>query len=124
MKQYGIVVIGMALLSLIMAIVQHPGWLIGGAFSFYLSWQVISEGWSKRSCANITKGKVLSIRANGTFVGGHHQPLHNAQIAYLDSIKEFTNLPPSFIHDVSPGDIIEIKYNAKKPDVAFVNFLE
>lgn len=124
MRTYGFIVLGMALLSIVMAFVQSPSWLIGGGFSIYLAWQLLSKEIKERQCKTITKGKVLSIRANGTFLGGQHQPLHNAEIAYLDTVKEFQNLPPNFIHDVSPGDIIEVKYNAKKPDVAYVNFLE
>ncbi|MFQ3229049.1 hypothetical protein [Reinekea sp.] len=124
MRTYGFIVLGMALLSIVMAFAQSPSWLIGGGFSIYLAWQLLSKEIKERQCKTITKGKVLSIRANGTFLGGQHQPLHNAEIAYLDTVKEFQNLPPNFIHDVSPGDIIEVKYNAKKPDVAYVNFLE
>ncbi|WP_028672079.1 hypothetical protein [Saccharospirillum impatiens] len=122
MRTYGFLVLGIAAFSIVMAVVQSPGWLIGGLFSVHLAWQLLSKEIRQANCKTITKGKVLTIWANGTFLGGHHQPLHNAEIAYLDTVKEFKNLPPNFIHDVSPGDVIEIKYNAKKPDVAFVNF--
>lgn len=124
MKTYGYIVLGMSVLSIVMAIVDSPAWLIGGLFSIHLAWQLLSKEYSKAHCNVITKGKVLSIRANGTFLGGQHQPLHNASIAYLDTVKEFKNLPPNFIHDVAPGEIIEIKYNARKPDIAFVNSIE
>lgn len=123
MRTYGFIVLGMAVLSIIMSIVQSPAWLISGIFSSYLAWQLISKEIKQLSCKALTKGKVLSIRANGTFLGGQHQPLHNAYIAYLDTVKEFKNLPPNFIHDISPGDIIDVKYNAKKPNNAFVSFI-
>jgi hypothetical protein len=123
MSTYGLVALFMTLLSLVMSLLQDPVWLIGASFSAYLTWQLLSPEYFKKDCKVITKGKVLDIKANGTFLGGRHQPLHNATIAYLNSVKEFKNLPPNFIHDVSPGDVIEIKYNAKKPHIAFVNFL-
>lgn len=124
MKTYGYIVLGMSVLSIVMAIVDSPAWLIGGLFSIHLAWQLLAKEYRKTHCNAITKGKVLSIRANGTFLGSKHQPLHNASIAYLDTVKEFKNLPPNFIHDVAPGEIIDIKYNARKPDIAFVNFIE
>ena len=124
MNTYGYIVLGMSVLSIVMAIVDSPAWLFGGLFSMHLAWQLLSKEYQQARCNATTKGKVLSIRANGTFLGGQHQPLHNAYIAYLDTVKEFKNLPPNFIHDVAPGEIIEIKYNARKPDVAFVNFIE
>jgi hypothetical protein len=124
MRKYGLIVLSMAILSIVMAFIQSPAWLIGGSFSAYFAWQLLSKEFHELNCKALTKGKVLTIKANGTFLGGQHQPLHNAEIAYLDSVKEFKNLPPNFIHDVSPGDIIEVKYNAKRPDVAFVNFIE
>ena len=123
MKNYGLMAAAMAILSLYMAITHNAVWLIGGSFSLYLAWQILAPLYLEKECTAITNGKVLSIRANGTFLGGRHQPLHDAEIAYLDRVKTFKNLPPNFIHDVSPGDIIEIKYNAKNPSTAFINFI-
>jgi len=67
-------------------------------------------------------GEVLKIKANGTFLGGPHQPLYDADITYLNYTKRFKNLPPNFIHDVSPGDKVEIAYNSNKPEDSAVNF--
>jgi hypothetical protein len=123
MKTYGLIALSFALYSLYASIFVDIGWIIGCLFTSYLSWKFLSAQYFEKECSIITKGKVLDIKANGTFLGGKHQPLHNAIIAYLDRVKEFKDLPPNFIHDVSPGDVIEIKYNAKKPHIAFVNFL-
>lgn len=122
MTTYGLIAAGMAVLSLFMSVFQSPGWLISVPFSGYLAWQLLSKPIQEKNCKTITKGRVLNIKANGTFLGGKHQPLYNAEIAYLDKVKTFKNLPPNFIHNVAPGDILEIKYNAKKPSIAFVNF--
>lgn len=123
MKTYGYITLFFALYSLYGSIFIDIGWIPGLLISTYLSWRFLSAQVFEKQCSVITKGRVLDINANGTFLGGKHQPLHNANIAYLDRIKEFKNLPPNFIHDVSAGDIIEIKYNPKKPHIAFVNFL-
>lgn len=123
MYTYGYLAVGMTLLSIFMSFYQSPSWLIGGAFSAYISWQLLAKSFQENACISITKGRIISIKANGTFLGGEHQPLFNSEVAYLDRIKLFKNLPPNFIHDYAPGDIIEIKYNPKKPNTAFVNFL-
>jgi hypothetical protein len=123
MNTYGQMAAFMALLSITMGITQDPSWFIGAAFSMYLTWQLLSPGYFEKGCIEITKGKVIDIKANGTFLGGKHQPLHNADIAYLGRVTTFKNLPPNFIHEASRGDIIEVKYNPKKPHIAFVNFL-
>lgn len=113
----------MAALSVIMTFLQNPSWLIGGLFSAVLSWNLLSKSFQEKYCSAISYGKIVSIKANGTFLGGEHQPLYNSEIAYLDRIKTFKNLPPNFIHDYAPGDIIEIKYNERKPNTSFVNFV-
>ncbi len=123
MKTYGYLALFLAAFSLVMGIIENPTWLIGGTFSLSFAWNTLTPLYLEKTCSKVTKGKVLSIKANGTFLGGRHQPLHNADIAYLDKIKTFKNLPPNFIHDVSPGDIIDIKFNPRKPARAFVNFL-
>jgi len=123
MKTYGQITLALALYSLYASIFVSIGWVPGLLVTSFLSWKFLSVQYYEKECTVITKGKVLDIRANGTFLGGMHQPLHNANIAYLDRIKEFKDLPPNFIHDVSPDDIIDIKYNARKPHIAFVNFL-
>lgn len=123
MKSYGYIALFLTIFSIIMSIADNPIWLVGGAFSAYFSWNTFSAIFLEKTCSKTTSGKVLSIKANGTFLGGRHQPLHDAEIAYLDKVKIFKNLPPNFIHEVSPGDIIEIKFNPKKPSIAFVNFL-
>lgn len=123
MTTYGLLAAGMALLSIIMSVYQSPVWLIGGSFSAYLAWQLLSKPIQERNCKTLTMGRVINIKANGTFLGGKHQPLYDSEVAYLDRVKTFKNLPPNFIHDVSPGDTIEIKYNAKKPNIAFINFI-
>lgn len=43
MTTYGLIAAGMAILSLTMSVFQSPGWLIGGAFSAYLAWQLLSK---------------------------------------------------------------------------------
>lgn len=123
MKAYGHITLILALYSLYASIFVSIGWIPGLLVTSYLSWRFLSVKYYEKECTIVTKGKVLDIRANGTFLGGMHQPLHNANIAYLDRIKEFKDLPPSFAHGVSSGDVIEIKYNARKPHIAFVNFL-
>lgn len=123
MNTYGYMALFMGVLSIIMTFAQtNLSWLIGGAFSFYLAWSLLSPGFEKKSYDSTTRGQVISIRANGTFLAGPHQPLHDAEIGYLDRIKKFKNLPPSFIHEVSVGDFVEISYNSKKPDQANVNY--
>ena len=123
MKTYGYIALFLTAFSLIMGITDNPVWLIGGVFSAFFAWNTLSSLFFEKTCTKTTRGKVLSIKANGTYLGGRHQPLHNAEIAYLDKVKTFKNLPPNFIHEVSPGDVIEIKFNPKKPNTAFVNFL-
>jgi len=122
MKAYGYVTLLLAAYSLYASIFVSTAWIPGCLITCYLSWTFLSPSLFEGKCDAITQGRVISVNANGTFLGGRHQPLHNSKIAYLDRIKTFKNLPPNFIHDVKPGDIIEIKYNAKKPHVAFVNF--
>ncbi len=123
MKIYGYMALFMAILSTVMTFFQNPSWMIGGVFSYYLAWSFLAPEFHKKSHDSITNGKILSIRANGTFLGGPHQPLYDAEISYLDQVKKFKNLPPNFIHDISPGDIIEIAYNSRNPLNASVNLL-
>lgn len=123
MKTYGYIALFMAVLSTIMIFVQNPSWIIGGLFSYYLAWSFLSPEFKKGKHDTITNGKVINIKANGKLLGGPHQPLHDAEIFYLDRVKKFKDLPPNFIHDVSPGDIIEISYDSKNPDNACVNFI-
>jgi hypothetical protein len=123
MKTYGYITLALALYSLYASIFVSAGWMPGLLITSYLSWKFLSAPYYEKECTVVTKGKVIDIKANGTFLGGMHQPLHNAHISYLDRIKEFKDLPPNFIHDVSPGDVINIKYNARKPHIAFVDFL-
>lgn len=123
MKTYGYITLFLAIYSLYSTIFYSPTWMIGCLITSYLSWQFLSADYLQSKCDMVTKGRVINIKANGTFLGGKHQPLHNSEIAYLDRIKIFRNLPPNFIHDISPGDIIEIKYNSRKPHIAFVNFI-
>jgi hypothetical protein len=122
MTTYGSIAIFMTLLSITMAYLQSPTWLIGGGFSAYLAWTLNTPTIFGKYCTQITTGKVLDIKKNGTFLGGYHQPLYNAKIAYLDRIKIFKNLPPGFSSEVSVGSLIEIKFNPKNRNIAFVNY--
>jgi hypothetical protein len=120
MKEYGIFSLGMALFFLIMAITHSLIWIIGAISITPIAWQFLSKDILGKKCNVITKGRVINIQTSGIFV--NRLPLYNADIAYLDRMKTFKSLPTNFIHDVSPGDIIEIKYNEKKPHIAFINF--
>lgn len=124
MKGLGFFCLIFAAYSLYAAIFISKYWFIGFVFTAFYSWEFLSSYQFEKTCNAITKGRVLDIKPNGKFIGGRHQPLYNSEIAYLDRVKTFKNLPPNFIHSVSSGDIIEIKYNTKKPHIAFVNFIE
>ena len=108
MTTYGLLASGMAVLSLFMGIFQSPAWLIGGTLSTYLVWQLLSKPIQEKNFKKIKKGRVLNIKANGTFLGYKHQPLYDAEIAYLDRVKKLKNLVPNSIHDVVPEDILKI----------------
>lgn len=123
MKTYGIIALLLGITAMFMAAYQrNPSWIIGGTASLYMAWTFLYPLYSKTKCDATTSGRVLEIKANGTFLGGHHQPLYDAEIAYLDTVKAFKDLPPNFIHDISPGDVIPIKYNSESPNIAFVDF--
>ncbi|EAT13254.1 hypothetical protein HF888_07160 [Bermanella marisrubri] len=123
MKIYGLIALFLGITAICMAIYQkNPSWVIGGLASLYLAWTFLYPLYSQTKCDSATSGRVLEIKANGKLLGGPHQPLYDAEIAYLDIVKVFKDLPPNFIHDVSPGDVIPIKYNSKNPNTAFVDF--
>lgn len=120
MKEYGIFTLGMVVTSIIMAFAHSPVWIIGAIFTAPIAWQLLSKDILNTQCDTITQGRVINIQASGVFI--NRLPLYEADIAYLDRVKTFKSLPTNFIHDVSPGDIIEIKYSAVKPHISFINF--
>ena len=120
MKEYGIFTLGMGVLSIIMAFVHSPAWIIGAIVTAPMTWQFLSKDIYSSQCNEITQGRVINIQPSGIFI--NRLPLYQADIAYLDRVKTFKSLPTNFIHDVSPGDIIKIKYSAIKPHISFINF--
>ena len=121
MKEYAYASLLMAFVFITIAIYESSYlWLIGVIFPLYFSWNVLSTEFIGRSCKASTNGRILSIGANGTFI--NRLPLYQAEIAYLDRIKTFDNLPNDFIHQAKKGDLISIKYNPSKPHIAIINF--
>lgn len=121
MKEYAYAALFISLAFTVIAIYESSYmWLIGVIFPLYFSWNILSSEFTSKSCQAITNGRILSIGANGTFI--NRLPLYQAEIAYLDRVKIFDNLPNNFIHQAKKGDLISIKYNPSKPHIAIINF--
>ena len=109
-----IIFIGLAILH------SNPSWVFGAIGPSVFAYNIFSKNRNKKKCNTTTKGHVLNVYLNGTYITG--QPLNNAEIAYLDRVKEFKDLSPGFIHQVSIGDIVEINYSDQDPDTAQINY--
>ena len=122
MKVFGFVYLYMGVACIVLSIIVSPIALIPAIVVLYLAWDILFPVFQRSKCKTVTYGCIKDIRTSGQYL--NRQALYDAQISYLGRIKNFKHLPPNFIHEASAGDLVEILYNSKNPDIAFVNIEE